>query len=105
MVPGYQGSTDWYQGADRTGLLRHFQNSILRYINPEQSGPVLARAVPLTLILRRLMSLTSVHHHMTRFSKSLEIEKEIEILTAKPFQDKDHKEFSKTPEFNDFKYI
>ena len=32
---------------------------------------------------------------MTRFSKSLEIEKEIEILTAKPFQDKDHKEFSK----------
>ena len=36
MVPGYQVSTDRYQGADRTGLVRDFQNSILRYINPEQ---------------------------------------------------------------------
>jgi len=36
---------------------------------------------------------------MTRFSKSLEIEKEIEIHTAKPFQDKDHKEFSKIQQF------
>ena len=43
MVPGYQVSTDRYQGADRTGLVRDFHNSILRYINPEQDQKSPAR--------------------------------------------------------------